>query len=83
MSQIYPAKKYPPDKPEDQPTTFEDGRGCTDNDPYGCWTDDDSIGPKISSATDFTGLIPALPLEESELESYAEMYEYPGDIFKD
>ena len=35
------------------------------------------------SATDCTGLIPALPQTDSEMESYAQVYHYPGDIFHD
>ena len=42
------------------------------NDPYGC----------DSPAMDCTGLIPSLPQSDSELESYAEVYHYPADIFK-
>ena len=41
--------------------------------------DDSDI--QACSATDCTGLIPALPQSESELESYAELYHYPGNIF--
>ena len=33
----------------------------------------------ISSATDFTGLIPAAPLTEEEVEAYQEMYEFRPD----
>ncbi len=54
-----------------------------ENDPYGCFLDDDRIEMKAGSATDFTGLIPALPESDAELESYAQMYDYPGDIMKD
>lgn len=52
------------------------------NDPYGCDTPS-TLNIQASSATDFTGLIPALPQTDAELESYAEMYRYPGDIFQD
>ena len=34
-----------------------------------------------ASMQDCTGLIPALPESEAELESYAELYHYPADIF--
>ena len=34
-----------------------------------------------ASSQDCTGLIPALPESEAELESYAELYHYPADIF--
>lgn len=51
------------------------------NDPYGCDTPG-ALDIRASSAMDCTGLIPALPESEAELESYAELYHYPGDIFK-
>lgn len=38
---------------------------------------------QTASATDCTGLIPALPSSEAELESYAQLYHYPADIFQD
>ena len=50
------------------------------NDPYGC-DDPNPLDIKACSASDCTGLIPALPQSESELESYAELYHYPGNIF--
>ena len=50
------------------------------NDPYGC-DDPNPLDIKACSATDCTGLIPAMPQSESELESYAELYHYPGNIF--
>ena len=53
----------------------------TQNDPYGC-DDPDLLDVKACSAMDCTGLIPALPQSDSELESYAEVYHYPADIFK-
>lgn len=53
------------------------------NDPYGCDGPDDYLDFKACSATDCTGLIPALPQSDSELESYAEVYHYPADIFHD
>lgn len=49
------------------------------NDPYGCDTPS-TLNIQASSATDFTGLIPALPESEEELENYAQLYPYPGDI---
>ena len=52
------------------------------NDPYGC-DEPDSLNIKACSATDCTGLIPSLPTSDAELESYAEVYHYPADIFKD
>lgn len=51
------------------------------NDPYGCDVPD-NLDIKSCSATDCTGLIPSLPQSDSELESYAEVYHYPADIFK-
>lgn len=35
--------------------------------------DDDLLGNPVASAMEFTGLIPALPETEDELESYEEM----------
>lgn len=52
------------------------------NDPYNCDCTDE-LDVKACSATDCTGLIPALPQSDSELESYAEVYHYPADIFHD
>ena len=52
------------------------------NDPYG--TDNPhALDIRASSAQDFTGLIPALPESDAALESYAELYPYPADIFRD
>lgn len=50
------------------------------NDPYGCDTPG-GLDIRASSSMDCTGLIPALPESEAELESYAELYHYPADIF--
>ena len=61
----------PPKNPDTPPT-----------DPYGC-DEPDSLNIKACSATDCTGLIPSLPTSDAELESYAEVYHYPADIFKD
>ncbi|MCD8082867.1 MAG: hypothetical protein LUE86_04910 [Clostridiales bacterium] len=56
-------------------------------DPYRCESGFRNAADRPESpcgcATDFTGLIPALPTDESELESYAQLYPYPGDIRKD
>ena len=41
------------------------------------------LSMKACSATDCTGLIPALPTSDAELESYAQVYHYPADIFQD
>lgn len=66
------------------------------NDPYGhdpkgldiqgfedCADLEDCADIRAASATDCTGLIPALPTSDSELESYAQVYHYPADIFQD
>lgn len=52
------------------------------NDPYGCDTSH-ALDIKASSACDCTGLIPSLPQSEAELESYEELYPYPGSIAND
>lgn len=52
------------------------------NDPYGCDTPDD-LDVRACSTMECTGLIPALPQSDAELESYAELYHYPADIFQD
>ncbi|MGN0158445.1 MAG: hypothetical protein ACI39W_04760 [Brotaphodocola sp.] len=52
-----------------------------ENDPYG--HDPKGLDIRAVSATDCTGLIPALPASDSELESYAQVYHYPADIFQD
>ncbi len=53
-----------------------------ENDPYGCDTPD-RLDIQAISAMECTGLIPALPQADSELESYAQLYHYPDDVFKD
>lgn len=53
-----------------------------DNDPYGCDTPSD-VDIRACSSTDCTGLIPSLPQSDDELESYEELYHYPGNIFQD
>ncbi|MDD3253248.1 MAG: hypothetical protein PHV18_11880 [Lachnospiraceae bacterium] len=50
------------------------------NDPYGC-DDPDIMDIRAGSCCDCTGLIPALPASDSELESYAEIFPYPADVF--
>lgn len=52
------------------------------NDPYGCDTPG-SLDIRACSSMDCTGLIPALPQTEAELEAYAQMYHYPADVFQD
>ena len=61
----------------------EDPGDDTGVDPYGCCMDDDTVEMKAGSATDCTGLIPALPESDEELEAYAQMYRYSGDILED
>lgn len=67
MTEINDPKEQTPDRP---------------NDPFG-HDDPEPLDVKASSATDCTGLIPALPQSDAELESYAELYPYPADIFQD
>lgn len=52
------------------------------NDPYGC-DDPDTLDIKASSMQDCTGLIPALPQSEAELESYAQLFPYTADALDD
>lgn len=52
------------------------------NDPYGC-DNPDALQIKASSATDCTGLIPALPESKAELEAYAQMYHIPADVLEE
>lgn len=52
-----------------------------ENDPYGC-DEPDTLDIKACSATDCTGLIPALPADDAELESYEALYHYSGSIFE-
>ena len=63
----------PYDAPRDDPYS----------DPYGCFMDDDAVEMKCGSAMDCTGLIPSLPRSRDELDSYSEMYRYPGNIPED
>lgn len=65
-------------KPEKTPDKPDPVR----NDPYGC-DDPDGLDIRACSSTDCTGLIPALPQSDAELEAYAELYHYPADIFQD
>ena len=51
------------------------------NDPYG--TDNPhALDIRASSTQDCTGLIPSLPESDAALESYAELYHYPADVFQ-
>ncbi len=47
------------------------------------YEEDEMLNMKACSAMECTGLIPSLPLSDSELESYAEIYHYPADVFRD
>lgn len=47
------------------------------NDPYGC-DETDYLDIQACCAQDCTGLIPSLPVNEEELESYADLYHFPG-----
>lgn len=47
------------------------------NDPYGC-DETDNLEIQACSAQDCTGLIPSLPANEDELESYEDLYHFPG-----
>ena len=74
--EIVRKKELPPVRPADSPVKIPV------QDPYG--TDDpDTLDVRAASVTDCTGLIPSLPQSEAELESYAEIYHYPADIFHD
>lgn len=78
-------KKSPVREPEKTPRKEPVREPATEpfkNDPYG-FDDPDYLDIKACSATDCTGLIPALPQTDSEMESYAQVYHYPGDIFHD
>ncbi len=49
------------------------------------WQDDDLLNDSfydvdmVASATEYTGLIPSLPLSEDEVEAYADIYTMPYD----
>ncbi|MCI6886347.1 MAG: hypothetical protein MR868_03715 [Lachnospiraceae bacterium] len=64
-----------PDKTKKQPAPVK-------NDPYGC-DSPDKLDIRACSSQDCTGLIPALPVSDSQMESYAQLYHYPADIFED
>lgn len=79
------SKKSPVQEPVKEPGKEPVREPATEpfkNDPYG-FDDPDYLDIKACSATDCTGLIPALPQSDAELESYAQIYHYPGDIFHD
>ena len=67
-------KELPPVRPADSPVKIPV------HDPYG--TDDpDTLAVRAASVTDCTGLIPSGTDSAEVLESYAEIYHYPADIF--
>ena len=67
-------KELPPVRPADSPVKIPV------HDPYG--TDDpDTLTVRAASVTDCTGLIPSGTDSDEVLESYAEIYHYPADIF--
>ena len=68
--EIVQKKELPPVRPANSPV----------KDPYG--TDDpDTLDVRAASVTDCTGLIPSGTDSDEVLESYAEIYHYPADIF--
>ena len=67
-------KELPPVRPTDSPVKIPVHA------PYG--TDDpDTLTVRAASVTDCTGLIPSGTDSDEVLESYAEIYHYPADIF--
>ncbi len=76
----YADRSPTPSRPAEEPGK-EPKRAPGKNDPYGC-DDPHALDIQACSATECTGLIPALPESEAELESYAQMYGYSGDIFQ-
>lgn len=67
-------QELPPAKPIKHPQTLPS------QDPYG--TDvPDELEVRAASMTDCTGLIPSGTDSDAVLESYAEVYHYPADIF--
>lgn len=70
------------DSTKREPKPHQSPEEPTKNEPYG-HDDPDSLDIRACSAMDCTGLIPSLPQTDSELESYAEVYHYPADIFHD
>ena len=72
--EIVRKKELPPVRPEGTPVK------APTQDPYG--TDDpDALDVRAASVTDCTGLIPSGTDSVEVLESYAEVYHYPADIF--
>lgn len=71
--EIVRKKELPPARPADSPVK------APVQDPYG--TDDPIPDVRAASVTDCTGLIPSGTDSDEVLESYAEVYHYPADIF--
>lgn len=72
--EIVRKKELPPVRPVGTPVK------APTQDPYG--TDDpDTLDVRAASVTDCTGLIPSGTDSDEVLESYAEVYHYPADIF--
>ena len=72
--EIVRKKELPPVRPEGTPVK------APTQDPDG--TDDpDTLDVRAASVTDCTGLIPSGTDSDEVLESYAEVYHYPADIF--
>ena len=72
--EIVRKKELPTVRPEGTPVK------APTQDPYG--TDDpDTLDVRAASVTDCTGLIPSGTDSDEVLESYAEVYHYPADIF--
>ncbi len=51
--------------------------------PYKVSNDDSEMDIQAASAMECTGLIPALPASDAELESYAQLYHFPSDVYQD
>lgn len=72
MTQLFPEPKKESGRPDDSDLSDS------------CFSKNDSCFSKsICSSTDCTGLIPALPSTEQELEAYEEMYSFcaaPDDV---
>ncbi len=69
----------PPKGPSKKPVSDPSPNAPYD-DPYG-HDDPPLLDVRACSSMECTGLIPALPADHSDLESYAEIYHYPADIF--
>lgn len=72
--EIVRKKELPPAKPAARPSK------APAQDPYGN-DDPGALDVRAASVTDCTGLIPSGTDSDAVLESYAEVYHYPADIF--